>query len=458
MLLEGTLVIIAGYIAYYIRWIMGDYLWEMPTDIFIFSVLFLMFVNNFLIGQVGLYSEKRPKSFLNVFHKLVIVVFLDFALLSLAYFLFKFDISRLFIGMYGIILFACFLLERGLVEIFLSARQNNGFSVRQVALVGTDQRAKHVLQAINNQRSWGHRVIGCLSVSLNESPAITEIPCLGSLSNLETVLKENPVDEVVFVLPSECKNIDLKQYIELCQNIGVCYRIVPSMYSPDNEDFFSVEKIQNIPTLTINNSRINASGLIYKRTLDFTTGILGCLILGLIYPFIALAIKLDSKGPVFFKQKRMGQHGRIFSVYKFRTMYQNAETRKKELMDKNEMQGQMFKLNNDPRITRVGKFLRKTSLDEFPQFINVLLGEMSIVGTRPPTLDEVSAYEQWHRKRISIKPGITGLWQISGRNKITDFNEVVKLDLKYIDQWNFRHDLYIIYKTMLVVLSRKGAF
>jgi exopolysaccharide biosynthesis polyprenyl glycosylphosphotransferase len=458
MLLEGGLVIVTGYLAYYFRWILGDYLWDMPKDIFIFSLLFLMFVNNFLIGKAGMYSEQRPKSFLSVFQKLVLVVFLEFALLSLAYFFFKLNISRLFIGIYASILLFSLLLERGIIEILLSLRQKNGFSVRQIVLVGTDKRAKHVLQAIYNQRSWGHRVIGCLTVSPQESSVITEIPCLGSLSHFETVLNEKTVDEVVFVLPSECKDIDLKHYMRLCQEIGVTYRIVPSMYTLDNEDCFIVENIQNIPSLTLSSSRINASGLIYKRILDFITGLLGCIILGFMYPYIALAIKFDSNGPVLFKQKRMGQHGRIFSVYKFRTMYQDAESRKKELMDKNEMKGHMFKLNNDPRITRVGRLLRKTSLDEFPQFINVLFGEMSIVGTRPPTLDEVSGYEQWHRKRISIKPGITGLWQISGRNKISDFNEVVNLDLKYIDQWNLRQDLYIIFKTILVVLSRKGAF
>ena len=150
-------------------------------------------------------------------------------------------------------------------------------------------------------------------------------------------------------------------------------------------------------------------------------------------------------------------HGRRFNLYKFRSMTIDAESQKAKLIAKSEMNGPIFKMDNDPRITRVGRFLRKTSLDEFPQFINVLKSEMSMVGTRPPTPDEVKQYEDWHRRRISMKPGITGLWQVSGRNKITDFTEVVKLDLKYIDRWQFWHDLAILWKTVWVVLARKGA-
>ena len=191
--------------------------------------------------------------------------------------------------------------------------------------------------------------------------------------------------------------------------------------------------------------------------MDLAGGVVGGIVLFLMYPFVGAAIKHESPGPVLFKQKRMGQNGRIFNLYKFRSMYQDAEQRKQELMEKNLMNGAMFKLKDDPRITRVGRWLRKTSLDEFPQFLNVLKGEMSLVGTRPPTLDEVEEYKPEHLKRISAKPGITGLWQVSGRNKITDFEEVVKLDCEYIDGWSFIDDIKIISKTVLAVLQRKGA-
>ena len=203
-------------------------------------------------------------------------------------------------------------------------------------------------------------------------------------------------------------------------------------------------------------SNFNAAGLLYKRLLDIAGGLVGVLLFLLMYPFVALAIKLDTPGPVLFKQKRMGQHGRVFDLFKFRTMFVDAEARKAELMQSNEMGGIMFKMANDPRITRVGRFLRKTSLDEFPQFINVLKGEMSLVGTRPPTLDEVAKYRPEHLKRISAKPGITGMWQVSGRNKITDFDQIVELDCKYLDQWRFYDDLRILFKTVFIVLAAQG--
>jgi exopolysaccharide biosynthesis polyprenyl glycosylphosphotransferase len=279
---------------------------------------------------------------------------------------------------------------------------------------------------------------------------------LGDLNDFDVVLKERGIDEVVFALPKGSP-VKLAAYLEKCERFGVAVRIVPAMVDMDHP-VMRVENIGPIPTLAFyTNGFSNASGFMYKRFLDLVAGIVGFLIFLAIYPFVALAIKLDSPGPVLFKQKRIAQNGRVFHLYKFRSMVTDAESRKKDLLGSSEMTGPIFKMGNDPRITRVGRFLRKTSLDEFPQFINVLKGEMSLVGTRPPTPDEVAQYEDWHRRRISIKPGLTGLWQISGRSKIKDFNEIVRLDLRYIDGWRFQDDLIILGKTIGVVLARKGA-
>ncbi len=177
----------------------------------------------------------------------------------------------------------------------------------------------------------------------------------------------------------------------------------------------------------------------------------------LFLPFVAIAVKLDSKGPVFFSQIRIGRNGRRFKIYKFRSMYIDAEERKKELEAKNEMQGLMFKIENDPRITKVGAFLRKTSIDELPQFYNVFKGDMSLVGTRPPTADEFEKYNQYYRRRISMTPGLTGMWQVSGRSNIEDFDDVVKYDLEYIDNWSLRLDIKILFQTVGVVLFGRGA-
>jgi exopolysaccharide biosynthesis polyprenyl glycosylphosphotransferase len=203
---------------------------------------------------------------------------------------------------------------------------------------------------------------------------------------------------------------------------------------------------------------LDAQQLFLKRIVDVLGSLLGLFFLFLVFPIVALAIKIESPGPVFFSQQRIGQSGRPFRIWKFRTMHHNADLQKALIEGQNEMKGAIFKLKNDPRVTSIGKFLRKTSLDELPQFWNVLKGDMSLVGTRPPTPDEVAKYENWHRRRISIKPGITGLWQVSGRNQIDNFDDVVKLDLQYIDKWSIGLDLRILFKTVWVVLTSKGSY
>lgn len=204
-------------------------------------------------------------------------------------------------------------------------------------------------------------------------------------------------------------------------------------------------------------NRSSYKRLSIKRLMDIIGGFVGLVLTGIITLFLAPAIKLDSPGPVFFSQTRIGKNGRRFKIYKFRSMYIDAEERLKDLQDQNEMSGLMFKMENDPRITKVGAFIRKTSLDEFPQFLNVLRGEMSLVGTRPPTESEFEQYNEHYRRRLSMTPGLTGLWQISGRSDIQDFDEVVKLDLQYIDNWSLTEDIRILLKTVYVVLFGKGA-
>ena len=196
---------------------------------------------------------------------------------------------------------------------------------------------------------------------------------------------------------------------------------------------------------------------VLKRAMDLCGAVVGLIISIPIIAVTAIPLKLESPGPLFFKQKRVGLNGRIFEIYKLRSMYVDAEERKKELMAQNEMNGLMFKMTDDPRITRVGKFIRKTSIDELPQFWNVLCGDMSLVGTRPPTVDEYDRYESHHKRRLSMKPGITGMWQVSGRSGVQNFEDVVRLDTQYIDHWSLRLDVEILLKTIAVVFARKGA-
>ena len=227
-----------------------------------------------------------------------------------------------------------------------------------------------------------------------------------------------------------------------------------------------VEKVGNYTVLTTSLNYASFGQLFLKRLMDICGGLAGCIFTGIITLFVGPAIYLASPGPIFFSQYRVGKNGRKFKIYKFRSMYMDAEERKKELMKQNRVSdGLMFKMENDPRVIGsekgpgkgIGNFIRKTSLDEFPQFFNVLKGDMSLVGTRPPTVDEWEKYELHHRARLAIKPGLTGMWQVSGRSEITDFEEVVKLDTKYISEWSFMLDIKILFKTVLIVLGQKGS-
>jgi exopolysaccharide biosynthesis polyprenyl glycosylphosphotransferase len=218
-----------------------------------------------------------------------------------------------------------------------------------------------------------------------------------------------------------------------------------------------IREMSGYNVLTFSARLFTGSQMMLKRVTDIVGGFIGSIITVILAMFIAPAILVESRGPVFFSQIRIGKNGRRFRIYKFRSMYMDAEKRIQELMVHNEMNGFMFKMKDDPRITRVGKFLRKTSLDEFPQFFNVLKGDMSLVGTRPPTELEFIQYENRHKRRLALKSGITGLWQVSGRSDITDFEDVVKMDLDYIDHWSFKMDFKILLKTIAVVLFGKGA-
>ena len=263
------------------------------------------------------------------------------------------------------------------------------------------------------------------------------------------------LDEV-FIYAPELPQKRVQQMVESFDEMGVdCHYCVelPGMLSDRSEigDFGSYS------VLTYTRFQSSYKRLLIKRLMDIVGGMVGLLITILFFPFVALAIKIDSPGPVLFSQVRIGRNGRRFKIYKFRSMYMDAEERKKELEKQNEMQGLMFKMENDPRITKVGKFIRKTSIDELPQFYNVVKGDMSLVGTRPPTADEFEKYNQYYRRRISMTPGLTGMWQVSGRSEIENFDDVVKYDLEYIDNWSLSLDIKILLKTVWVVFAGRGS-
>lgn len=281
---------------------------------------------------------------------------------------------------------------------------------------------------------------------------------IGKLSELEDLIHFHGIDQI-YIMQRRSNQIDIQPYLNMCMEMGVTVRIIMNAFRAGAAQTY-VSSVGTYPILTYHMVSLNASERFIKRVIDIVGSFLGIILSSPIMLCTAIAIRLDSKGPVIFMQERVGQNGRHFFMYKFRSMCLDAEERKTELMEQNEMDSQcMFKMQDDPRITRIGKFIRKTSIDELPQFFNVLKGDMSLVGTRPPTLDEVELYERGHWRRMSIKPGITGMWQVSGRSSITDFEEIVELDTQYIDRWNVLLDIQILIKTVLQVFRRNnGAF
>ena len=292
---------------------------------------------------------------------------------------------------------------------------------------------------------------------------------LGGKNELIDYAVHNWVDEVFLFFPADRA---LYQEMEsVCDTMGITsYRILMDLGGDDPETITpTIQKIGDCVVATRKQREIPMLQWFLKRTLDIVGGLVGCLITIILTIIVGPMIYHADPGPIFYGSKRVGKNGKVFTMYKFRSMYKNADARKAELMDKNKMKGFMFKVDDDPRIIGsekkdkngrpkgIGNFIRNTSIDEFPQFVSCVLGTMSLVGTRPPTLDEWEHYSEHHRKRLSMKPGITGMWQVSGRSDITDFEEVVRMDSLYIDTWTVAMDIKIILMTIANVLKRKGA-
>lgn len=269
---------------------------------------------------------------------------------------------------------------------------------------------------------------------------------------------QNVVDEVFIQVDYIQKREKfLKNMILEFEKMGLVVNLNLDLFNLGVTGEKRIYKLEQYHVVAFSSRLFDYRTVLVKRLIDIVGAVIGLLLTGAVGLILAPFLLMESPGPLIFKQKRVGVNGRIFDFYKFRSMYADAEERKKELMQQNEMQGLMFKMENDPRVTKVGAFIRKTSIDELPQFWNVLKGDMSLVGTRPPTIDEYQQYSYYQKRRISFRPGITGLWQISGRSDIKDFDEVVKLDLEYIDNWSLVLDFKIIFKTVGVVLCRDGA-
>lgn len=340
----------------------------------------------------------------------------------------------------------------------LSKRTEKSTSQNALLIVTLKESAEKTIELIKKNNFGTLKIIGLVLLDDNhEEGCIKGIPIVASQANMVEFIRYNWVDEVLFDVPYGM--FDCEKLMDDCELMGVTIHQKLALESELYRQNQVIEKLAGFTVLTSSVSLVSNRELFFKRILDIAGGIFGVLITVILCVFIAPCIWIKSPGTIFFSQWRVGKNGKKFKIYKFRSMYMDAEERKQDLMEKNNIQsGLMFKIENDPRVIKgIGEFIRKTSLDEFPQFMNILKGDMSLVGTRPPTIDEWNQYEIYHRKRMAIKPGLTGMWQVSGRNKITDFDQVVELDTKYIKEWSLGLDLRILFKTIVVVLKREGA-
>jgi exopolysaccharide biosynthesis polyprenyl glycosylphosphotransferase len=380
-------------------------------------------------------------------------------LATLAYLLPLQQLSRAWFVLFALLSAVLLVAEKILVRVIARWVRSKGLNYRTVVIVGTGRRATDIAKLIVGHNYWGYKILGFVSDGHRLSNGWARYRIFGSVPDLRRILETGtipePIDEIVFAVTRK-KLDEMKQIFIMCEELGIRTRVAMNFFS-NRVARLEIEELEGVPFLTFTTTPSNEAHLALKRALDIAISLV---LLTLTLPVILLAaglIRITSPGSVLFKQKRIGLNGRLFTLYKFRTMIENAHERREELAHLNEMNGPVFKLKSDPRVTPIGRWLRRFSFDEIPQLWNVLKGDMSLVGPRPPIPEEVASYHRWHRRRLSMKPGLTCLWQISGRNDIQDFDRWMKLDLQYIDNWSPSLDVKILLRTIPAVLSGKGA-
>ncbi len=452
---------IAMFIAYYIRhgeklYIKKDYMLLILTA-FMLHICISFFSDNYSeILKRGYFQEFRKVIVHNVELMVLLVIYMFLTQSGAIY-------SRIVIVIFGILDVLIMYIIRIIVK---TIRKKVGYGSRkkQKMLVMTD--IKNVYAILDNIERDEEKYYEVIGIALKDNPEnisqINGIEVVATGTESFLWICKNVVDEVMLCIDESTEKIS--NIVEKLMSIGVVVNLKLDINL--NGGMQHIEKINDINVVKTSVNTVSLIDMALKRIIDICAGVVGCIITAILFIFVALAIKIaDPKGPIFFQQTRVGKNGRRFTIYKFRSMYVDAEERKKELMKNNKMEGFMFKMDADPRIIGsgldgtkkgLGYYLRRLSIDEFPNFWSILKGDMSLVGTRPPTEDEYIQYELHHKSRLAIKPGLTGLWQVSGRSDFTNFEEIVKLDNEYIKNWNIGLDIKIILKTVLVVLGRKG--
>jgi exopolysaccharide biosynthesis polyprenyl glycosylphosphotransferase len=345
------------------------------------------------------------------------------------------------------IMIAARLLSRSILD----SRRNQEQFRRNLLIVGLNPRALRIARELERGRDFACRIVGFVDDSSMEG-----FPLVSTLVELPDYLRKTAIDEVIVCLPIKSQFDRIVEIVNRCEEQGIMVRVVADILA-DSVSHSSIDQVGGNALVSLHPHAINGSGASVKRLIDLAGAGLLITFLIPVFAVAATVVTLSSSGPVFFRQDRLGLNKKIFKMIKFRTMVADASTRQSELEDLNEASGPVFKIGNDPRITRVGRFLRRTSIDELPQLINVLRGEMSLVGPRPlPVRDYEGFSEDWHRRRFSVRPGISGLWQVAGRSNLP-FDQWMELDLKYINEWSLALDFKVLLRTLPAVVKGTGA-
>ena len=461
-MVDALLVVAAFYVAWWLRYERQWYHTVDPASYTNFGFYFwIAVIASFFILLTfylqGIYTLPRGTSFFTEFSKLFTSTAIVTIVMMVGNYMFQpLYHSRLVYGMAGVLILLFTTISHLIYRLIQYQLRRRGIGIRRILLVGAGEMSRTIMRTLLAEPSLGYEVVGFLDDNPQKGERnLGPFVGLGPIDNLPQALVQNQVDEVIITLPWQYHR-RIMSVLRQCRQSNVKARVVPDVLQL-SLDKVDIEVLNGIPLLSVKPSAIVGPQFAIKRIMDLTLGGLGMIIALPIMGVLALAVKLDSPGPVLFIQTRVGRNGKEFKAYKFRSMVADAERLKPQLQQLNEADGPLFKIKDDPRLTRVGRFLRRTSLDELPQIFNVLKGEMSLVGPRPALPEEVEAYEPWHRKRLEALPGMTGLWQVSGRSNL-GFDEMVMLDIYYVENWSPGLDLSILIRTIPKVLVGEGAY
>lgn len=462
MALDALFINVAFVLSYLIRYELQipypvDPRYDAPFTPYIPFAVMLTVLTLIIFRINGLYAVVRNRRWLSdLYHIVSGTATSIISVMAITFFLQPLVYSRGMLVLASALIVLFMSVARLIEDIVINARRRRGIGVDRVLVVGAGEVGRAVMRTILADPRLGYRIVGYLDDDPSKQSGLGRIKSLGTLEDLVPAVTDHPVSEVIITLPWR-HHAKIMQIVERCNTLGVRARIVPDVYQTPMRRV-DLESLNGIPLLSPGAASLSPAARMMKRAVDLALSVVSLPFFAVIYAVVAVLIKLDSPGPVIFRQERVGKDGRPFRVYKFRTMVDGAEQMKDQVAHMSVYQGDtLLKVPNDPRMTRVGRFLRRTSVDELPQIINVMRGEMSWVGPRPNTPDEVANYDPWQRKRLSVLPGITGLWQVSGRSHVP-FDEMCLLDIFYIENWSLGLDTRIVLQTVPHVLFGSGAY